>query len=70
MEQQFQQIISSKILESKYNITQFENDTDAIPLSIIETALSADVDIVQANIGKMLMDSLNINNFFGSKKMF
>ena len=64
IDQQFQQIISSKILESKYNITQFENDTDAIPLSIIETSLSRDVDIVQANIGKMLMDSLDINNFF------
>ena len=59
-----QQVIANKILESKYQITQFENDTDQISLETIEGALSAELGAVQANVGQILMGHLNSNNFF------
>ena len=64
MEDQIQQIINQKILESKYTITQYENETDQISLEIIEKSLVSELETVQANIGQMLMSHLNINNFF------
>ncbi len=62
--EKIQQVITNKILESKYQITQFENDTDQISLDTIEAALSAELGAVQANIGQILMGHLNSNNFF------
>ncbi len=62
--EKIQQVITNKILESKYQITQFENDTDQISLDTIEAALSADLGAVQANVGQILMGHLNSNNFF------
>ena len=62
--EKIQQIISNKILESKYQITQFENDTDQISMDTIEAALSAELNAVQANIGQLLMGHLDSNNFF------
>ena len=59
-----QQVITNKILESKYQITQFENDTDQISLDIIEGTLAAELGAVQANIGQILMGHLNSDNFF------
>ena len=64
MEDRIQQMISQKILESKYAITQFENETDQISLEIIENSLSSELDPIQANIGQTLMSHLNIDNFF------
>ncbi len=62
--EKIQQVITNKILESKYQITQFENDTDQISLDTIESALSAELGAVQANVGQILMGHLNSNNFF------
>ncbi len=62
--EKIQQVITNKILESKYQITQFENDTDQISLDTIEAALSADLGAVQANVGQILMGHLNSENFF------
>ena len=59
-----QQVIVNKILESKYQITQFENDTDQISLDTIEGVLSAELSAVQANVGQLLMGHLNSSNFF------
>jgi DNA-directed RNA polymerase beta' subunit len=59
-----QQVITNKILESKYQITQYENDVDQISLEIIEASLSAELSAVQANIGQLLMGQINIDNFF------
>ena len=59
-----QHVITNKILESKYQITQYENDVDQISLEIIEATLSAELNAVQSNIGQILMGQININNFF------
>jgi DNA-directed RNA polymerase II subunit RPB1 len=61
---QVQQIITNKILESKYAITQFENDIEQVSLETIESILTNDLNIVQSNIGVLLMDKLNADNFF------
>jgi DNA-directed RNA polymerase beta' subunit len=66
--QKVQQIIENAILQSKYDITQFENDAleggDNIPVDIIEGRISSDLAIIQSNVGMMLMQHFNINNFF------
>jgi DNA-directed RNA polymerase beta' subunit len=59
-----QQVITNKILESKYQITQYENDIDQISLETIEASLSAELSAIQANIGQILMGQINIDNFF------
>jgi DNA-directed RNA polymerase beta' subunit len=59
-----QQIINNYVIESKYNITQFENDVEQSPLSIIESSLSNGLNIVQSNIGGLLGKYFKINNFF------
>lgn len=64
MNEKMQQIITNSVIESKYNITQYENDAEQLPLDIIESSLHRDLEAVQANIGVMLMDYLNIDNFF------
>ena len=64
MQQQIQQIISQKILESKYAITQYENDIDQNSSEMIEANLTADLSSVQANIGQILMSYFDTSNFF------
>jgi len=64
MKNKIDQEVSNKILQSKYNITQFENDIDQLPLDIIENNLSSELNIVQGNIGQMLENYYNIDNFF------
>ena len=59
-----QQVINNAILQSKYDITQFENEVDNIPVDIVERKLSSDVSIIQSNIGMILMQHFNIDNFF------
>lgn len=60
---QIEQYMNNKILESKYNITQYENDTDQLSHSTIESALSGDINTVGPEVGQMLMSHLNNNNF-------
>lgn len=64
MEEQVQKIIAQKILESKYAITQYENETEQLSLDTIENSLVSDLGAVQANIGQILMAHLKIDNFF------
>ena len=64
MNQQIQQIINQKILESKYAITQYENDLDQNSIESIEANLTAELGSVQANIGKILMSYYDTTNFF------
>lgn len=64
MEDQIQQIINQKILESKYAITQYENETDQLSNETIENALVSELGAVQANIGQILMSHLKIDNNF------
>ena len=64
MQNKIQQIIYNDILKSKYNITQFENDIEQLSLDIIEKTLVDDLNTVHANIGKILQEYLNADNFF------
>ena len=64
MTNKIEQIISNNILESKYNITQFENDTEQLSLETIESSLALELNAVQPNISQILMKYLDINNFF------
>mgnify|MGYP000436216197 FL=1 len=64
MNQQIQQIINQKILESKYAITQYENDLDQVSIEAIEANLTGELGSVQANIGKILMSYYDTSNFF------
>jgi DNA-directed RNA polymerase II subunit RPB1 len=61
---QMQLIISNEILESKYNITQFENSNIPLPLDIIEKKLFDHLKNIQTNIGQILMSYLDNTNFF------
>jgi len=64
LNQHIQQIINQKILETKYTITQYENDIDTDSYESKEANISADLSSIQANIGKILMSYYDINNFF------
>ena len=64
IQNQIQQIISNELLESRYNITQYENDVDQLPLEIIEEDLSKHMNNVQAKITQIVMQNLDKNNFF------
>ena len=61
---QINEIISNKILQVKYNITQFENDMEQLPLNIIEDSLSGDIDTIVGESTKVIMNGINPNNFF------
>jgi DNA-directed RNA polymerase beta' subunit len=63
-EAQIQQIVNNEILKTKYNITQYENETDQLSLETIENSISSDLSVVQSNIGQILMSVLKIDNFF------
>ena len=58
------QIVSNKILESKYNITQYENETDQLKLDTIETLLSSELNAVSSNTGQLISKELDTSNFF------
>ena len=64
MDKQIKQYISNKILETKYNITQHENDTDQLAPSLIESSIASSINLILPNIGQMLMNHFDINNFF------
>jgi DNA-directed RNA polymerase II subunit RPB1 len=59
-----QQITNNDILKNKYNITQYENDNNQISLAMIEDLLTAELEIITPNIGKILMENYNMDNFF------
>jgi DNA-directed RNA polymerase beta' subunit len=64
MDKQIKQYISNKVLEAKYNITQYENDTDQLAPSLIESSIASSINLILPNIGQMLMNHFDINNFF------
>jgi DNA-directed RNA polymerase II subunit RPB1 len=61
---QINQIVTNEILKSKYDITQYENDTLILDVNMIEKKLTEPLNTIQANIGDILMKSLDQNNFF------
>lgn len=66
MKEKIKQVVLNKILASKHQITQFENDNEQTPVELIESSLSSNLDDVQSNIGQMLMSYLKSDNFFWS----
>ena len=56
-------IINNKLLESKYNITQFENDTIQLPLDIIETLLATELNALSTDFGQLISKELLNDNF-------
>jgi DNA-directed RNA polymerase beta' subunit len=61
--EQIAQIINNKILESKYNITQYENDTIQLPLDMIELLLSKELNALSSTIEQSLSKELKSDNF-------
>ena len=59
---QVQELITSKILEYKTLLTQYENDTEQINTSIVENNLSSELTSFSTNISQILMQSLNPSN--------
>lgn len=64
MKEKIKQIVLNKILASKHQITQFENDNEQTSIELIESSLSSNLDDVQSNIGQILMSYLKSDNFF------
>jgi len=62
IDKQLKQMINNKILEYNVSLTQYENDTDQINTSIIETNLSSDLNAFSSEIGNILMKSLGPDN--------
>ncbi len=56
--------VQSKVLSIKYNITQFENSKEEVDLDTIEGSLQNELGAVNANLGKLLMDTVRKDNNF------
>ena len=56
------ELLQSKILLTKHNITQFENEKEQINLDIIEESLKSELTSVAADVGKFCIDSLDDKN--------
>lgn len=61
---QIQQIITNKVLSSKYQITQFENDIEQVSLETIESSLLNELSPIQTEVGQILMSKMGMDNFF------
>ena len=60
-----QNYVNTKLLDSKIQITQYENDQDKISPDIIESSIQSELSALGANVGKIIMDSLDeTNNFY------
>jgi|UniRef100_A0A6C0IUM0 DNA-directed RNA polymerase II subunit RPB1 len=57
-------ITDNKLLENKYYITRMENDSNNISLDIIENSMASELMAINANIGSILMSTLNNENNF------
>lgn len=57
-------IISTKVLDIEYQITDMENDTNLLDPSIFEDSMTSELNTIGGNIGKMISDQLTpLNNF-------
>jgi DNA-directed RNA polymerase beta' subunit len=55
--------VDNKLLESTYNITQYENEYDVLSVDSIEKSLFSDLSIVQGLIGDMIKKYYKPDNF-------
>ena len=65
LDEQIKMIVNNNILESKYNITQMENEVDQLPKDIYEKLLRDEISTVQSNISQILLKSpiMSLENF-------
>ena len=56
--------VNSKVLFIKYNITQYENSKEELDLDTIEGSLQNELGAVNANLGKLLMETISHDNNF------
>lgn len=62
IETQISEYIKTKLLTTKYNITQYENSKDELDMATIESSLQSELGTINANIGKLLMDTTDKTN--------
>jgi DNA-directed RNA polymerase II subunit RPB1 len=53
----FDQIVNNKMIEARYNITQYENEVDQMPKDVYENIIRGSMLSVQGSIGKILSES-------------
>ena len=53
----FDQIVNNKMVEARYNITQYENEIDQMSKDVYENLIRGNMLSVQGSIGKMLSES-------------
>ena len=56
--------VNNKVLETKFQLTQYENSQDKIDPEIIESSIQSELGAIGSNIGKIITDSLDIKNNF------
>lgn len=61
---QINELIHTKVLAINHMLTQFENDNDKISPEIGEKIITAEMNAVSSNIGKLLMDVIPNDNGF------
>ena len=59
------QLVDTKILENKYKITEYENNSDGISSNLFEEIVTRELNAIAGNIGKIIIDKLDKNNNFG-----
>ena len=56
--------VDNKILETKYQLTQYENEQDKIDPEIVESSIQSELGAIGSNVGKIVTDSLDLSNNF------
>nr|QFG74671.1 MAG: RNA polymerase Rpb1, domain 5 [Megaviridae environmental sample] len=64
IDQQIKELINNKVLQSKYQISQFENDEDKLPVNLIEQQLTSEMSSMSLNTSKIILESLPESNNF------
>jgi DNA-directed RNA polymerase beta' subunit len=60
----FKRLFQISVLESKYNVTQYENEIDQISPELIESTLQTEINAIMSDVGNVISSALNLKNFF------
>lgn len=63
--EEIQQLVDTKILEQKYQLTEYENDSEIIDKELFEEIVTRDLNSINGNVGKMIIDQMDSKNNFG-----
>jgi len=61
---EIQTLINTELLQSLYDLTQYENNGEYYDNDQIDAKLSESLNVIQANIGQILIKKLDDDNFF------